>query len=234
MPIMFMDGGQTYVSMGIRTGIMPPLLFARRYVLSQVLLNQRAARPPAVNAFHPTRRSATDMGRDLAKRIFGELKGAKVSTMLGQPEPIQPLADVAMTGPGNAEDIPVAEPMESTGGDVTVTATETMSCGTSSEIGRDVPVRPFPKPVAWDIPQSHANPVDADVPSTSVPTTTTTQRSPTLQPPQQQMTPQPPQQQMTPQPPQQQVRPQPPQQQMTPRQLQQQQSTDYIIRQGAL
>jgi hypothetical protein len=83
MPINAMVGGQTYVCAGVRTGIMPPLLFVQRYELTQAQIDQRAARPPAINAFHPTHRSATDVGRDLAKIIFGELKGAKVSTMLG-------------------------------------------------------------------------------------------------------------------------------------------------------
>jgi hypothetical protein len=50
------------VGTGIRTGVMPPLLFAQRYVLTHVQLNQRAARPPADNAFHPSHRSATDIG----------------------------------------------------------------------------------------------------------------------------------------------------------------------------
>jgi hypothetical protein len=32
MPIMNMEAGQTYIGMGIRTRVMPPLLFAQRYV----------------------------------------------------------------------------------------------------------------------------------------------------------------------------------------------------------
>jgi hypothetical protein len=175
-PIDAMVGGQTYVCVGIRTGIIPPLLFAQRYELTQAQIDQRAARPPAINAFHPTRKSATDMGLDLAKRIFGKLKGAKVSTMLGQPEPIQPLADVIMTEPDDTEDVPVPEPMEGAGDDVTMIAPATMSGGPSPYIDQDAPTRSIPKPVAWDTPQTCTTGrcyctkyVGADIP----PTTTT-------------------------------------------------------------
>jgi hypothetical protein len=102
--------------------------------------------------------------------------------------------------------------MEDTGGDVTMTATVTMSGGAPLETRQDIPVRTFPELVAWGTPVSYAHPVGADVPSTSAPTTSP-QYTPTPQQPQQQM---------------------PPQQQMAPQQRQQQQSADYIFRQGAL
>jgi hypothetical protein len=169
-PTVSVEAGQTYIGAGDRSGVMPPLLFAQRYVLGPVQMTQGAARPPAVNAFHPSRVSAMDVGGDVACEIFSMLKGAKISVVLELPEPIQPIADIAMEGSGESDGGAETAPPTDTGGDVTMTATVTMSGGASSSTSHDAPVRMIPKLAAWGAPiMTYAPPAAIVVPGTPAP-----------------------------------------------------------------
>jgi hypothetical protein len=102
-PIVAAVMGQTWICVGNRSGVMPPLLFAERYKLSPEQLAQRAARPPATTAFHSSRKSAMDAGKEAAQKIFALFEEKKISAVLGLPEPVRPTPYVVMGGSGNTD-----------------------------------------------------------------------------------------------------------------------------------